>query len=1469
MPLPEECPLTAYLARSFIKATLIAESPGKSAWRAECKESAWLVRGFADWSLKDEEQNGLMERYRLLAGNPWSSLPKLREPARCKGHLLFIEEWIGGSTWDETILSRESALDSGKELFDLLAELAERGIVHGRISARRIIVEESSGRLKLLGLFSGPLPTQSSAAGDRVDALSCLRGLLRDEEYSMLLATASPREASAKLAGLLCEVEPAGNEPDLVGREWALRALSRFYSEGGLAAVLAPGGGGKSHLLRSWSSLLEDRVLVGKAERGIAPSPFQMFQRPFRQIESELEENPGLLRELQRELPVTLPLLDSLRGGKMLERGAVRWLAKLLSTLHRFRPTVLILEDVHWADPFTLSFLEYWSKESQGAFVVYSMREETLGSDHILHRLTSNVLRLPPLSRSQAERVLRSMRPNSSQTFIESAMQKAEGNPFLLLQYLRSGHIQGDLEELGLSSLRDSCQNSLATAALLGNRCELSLLRECLGTEPDLAPAEKLGIVKVDDDTVVFLHDRFREVSLGILDSEKLCEAHLSAAIAHLGRNDPYRVSYHYRQAGRPDLGVEHSLLAAEKSRAKDDLNTSIYYLHAAAEGLPDQHPDLPQVSFRLGDCYRLIGRYDDSVRCFLKVLSATDDPVFKARVLHVLGDVYFKQDELQKAREAVTEGLKLLGSRPPVSIPLSFLYQAFGLTLRHYFPRAGSAPKREQALLKASLYNCLAYVNWFLEGPIPSIRAHFCELNIAERYGDSAELARAQANHAIAMSALPWWSRARLYGEKSVETARRIGDKWSEGRVGHFYGAVLLGAAHLSEAERVLLRAVELLQQTGDRWEENGVRYHLAVVYYRMGELQKAREIAIQTHKTGVDIGDRLAAGDNLYTWARASNGELPRAVLEKEKTYSSPDLQRTCELLAAEALIDLRECNYDKAVELLESACAKYSEKMVRNLYAASLPCWLTTARRLYLQTLPESQRREPLVQALKTAKVALREAHKFITNLPHAQRELGLLAILQGDRTRARSHLKKSLEAAEKQGQRAEAAVTRAAMEHFSWLLGIPHETTENKTGVAPKIEYEYLWLLGPRLRNEAREQFTLNRLLQAATSISGCLSEETTLHTLCLGILDSLSQVAECAVAESRSGLWEFVAGSPNLPLETEYYEGEGRQAVSIPDYQKRLILLLRLEVPQLGRKSRDVLDFLIAVTAAAIDRAHNTASSRVLSQDLRLSSLRLHEEEQRLSRAKEQLLLGERLAITGRLATGLVHDLKNLTMSVTSTAEYLKLETCSQPDLNEAVTDILEAGKKAAELLGHLSGLNRGEMLGARALDLKQRIQETKPLLLSLCGPAVALNFQLKSSLWASVDPIQLDRILLNLVVNARDAVRFGGRVNVSLASVLVTEEIQGYPTIVPCGEYCRISVKDDGCGIPEEVLPQIFDLHFTTKGMAGTGVGLATVREMVESNKGHLTVTTGSDGTLFELYFPLISEPSAVPALRS
>lgn len=1462
MPTVESNTLGAFLSGSFSSLTLLAESAGKSVWRGRRGTEETLIRCFADWWMQESEIEALQLRHKVLMDLPWSCLPRPYQPATCEGYLLLFEEWVCGNTWDQTALSREGTLESGKELFDLLAELEDLGIVHGRISSRQLLLEEKTGRLKLLGLAERPPDEECSTEKDRLDALACLRSVLKPEEMEAVSAIRSSREISAKLSELLCQYNEAVSEPELVGRDWALRTLTRHYSEAKMVAVRAPGGGGKTHLLRSWCRHLEDRVLRGKAQSGVAPSPFQLFAEPFEQLEKELTEDESLLRELRRELPVTLPLVNSLttESGQF-QHAAVHWLVKLFSCLHRFRPTVLLLEDVHWADPFTLNFLQHWAAEGSGAFLVLSFRPDELPSDHPLFDLPTQNIDLPPLSAAQAERLLRSMRPTASRTLIESALKKSEGNPFLLIQYLRSGHIQGDLEELGLSTLPKPSQEALAVAALLGTSFELDLLEHCLGCPPLLEPAVEAGLLGRDQDhTAFFLHDRYREVSLGILNAQAQAERHLQVAKAYEKRGDSYRVAYHYRQAARSDLGVTHALTAAELSRSHDDLNTAVFYLRTALEGMSPADPTRPSIDYQLGDCYRLLGHYQESVRCFLKVLAQTEDAEFKARVLHVLGDVYFKQDELRKAREAIVEGLALLGVSQPKWEALALALQACRLTASQLFKVGASRPTRDRDLLKASLFNRLAYVNWFLEGPIPSIRAHFCELSLAERHGDSAELARAQANHAIAMSAIPWWSRARRYGEQAVVTAERIQDKWSQGRVRHFYGAVLLGEGRLEEAEAVFAKAAQLLQQTGDRWEENGVRYHLAVVYYRQGRMAKAHDLAAATQKIGVDIGDRLAAGDNLYTWARALNGDIPRDVLEREKEYQSPDLQRTCEMLGAEAILCLRESKPEQAVILLEQAVAHYESKMVRNLYAASLPCWLATARRLYLQNLPHPERQNLLGSLKKATRIALREARKFQTNLPHALRESGLYCGLTGSLEDCRRLLRQSLEEADRQGQTHERKLTTAALRQLGWLLGTPASSSEKA------MEFDCPWLLELGQMRESLEQFALDRLLHAATGISNSLSEVTALYSLAVGCVDALQPVAECAIVRRQARCWELVVGSSSLPTDPELYRGGGRHALVIPDLDQELHLLLCTGERSLHEKSLDVLQFLISVAVSALDRARRTAASTLLRRDLTLSSLRLDENARRLSRAKEQLLLGERLAITGRLATGLVHDLKNLNMSVTGTAEFLKSESPESGAL-EALDDIIQAGKKAIELLDRLSRINQGEAPGARVIDLEHRLLEAKPLLLSLCGPAVTLKFQLKPALCSKLDPIQLDRILLNLVVNARDAVRFGGHVTVSLASVVVTSPQDGYPNDVPKGEYCKLCVKDDGCGIPQEALPQIFDLHFTTKGSAGTGVGLATVLEMVEANNGFIAVKTGSQGTLFELYFPLSQEPGRlVPA---
>lgn len=1457
--------LGAFLANAYSGLDLVSESVGRAVWSGWDNDRRFAVLCLADWALREQQRGALEARVAELSEADLSCVPKPLETFVCDRHLLVVEEWVEGRKWEQAVLSREMALETSIELFDLLGELHELNIVHGRIAPQYLLIESSTGRLKLLGLLSQLPAPELTPEDDLAAALAILEPFLSEGERKELQTISSPRELSKRLSRMLSTAEPALSEPRFVGRDSALKELNGIWPQGGMVLVEAPAGGGKTRLLKEWTAGSGGRVLWAKADREVAPSPFKLFQSPFGQLEAELPKQPELLGRLESELNLKLPLLDSLQSRGILERGTLVWLSKLLTTLHDHQPTVLVLDDCQWADELTLRFLEFWSSGSHGGLVVATYRPEEVEAAHPLKGLNCRRIQLPALTENQAGRLLRSAEPSASQTLVESALRRAAGNPFLLLQFLRSGQLQGNLHQVRVASLEAPTRTTLAVASVLGREFETALLSACLETDSaalDLEPAVEAGLVEPKEQGFRFFHDRFREACSSVLEADEIPKIHRLAAeyLERTRPDDVFAIAYHFQSAGLPQRGLKFSLEAADKARGKHDLATAIYYLRTAVEGA-NGSPELPSLHYQLGDCCRLTGAYRESQDCFEQALALSQDQLTKGRILHALGDVFFKQGQLDKARAAIVEGLALFGDRQPASVLASFLGQATRLVFYSAFPSRRRLEEGEADLLRANLYNRLAYVCWFLEGPIPSIRAHLCELNIAERYPDTPELARAQANHAMAMSAIPWWSRALKYGKQALSTASALGDRLCQGQTGHFYGAALLGACRLKEAQARLIEAQKVLEETGDRWEENGVAYHLALTYYRLGALEKAAELAMRTQQVGVELNDRLAAGDNLNTWARACHGRLPQGCLEDEKRHSSPDLQRACELLSAEALGAIRSGDYGKAEELLKKAWGLYQAKRVQNLYSAFIPCWLTTAQRLKAQGAQGSERKPCLEKARSSLKVALRLAGRYRTNLPHALREQGLLYLLEGRHSKAKQTLDSSVITAQQLGLNHERLLSLEVTNRYAWLLGGPSQPTNRSVDVE--------WILGERDCDGNLAGAQLEKLLLAANDISNCLSQETTLHQLCRGCRQCLELDETAVVRVHPEGAVEQLSGDFRATLPSPPFEDSGWRVRTLPGLREPLYLLLkRPPGRELGDQEEQLVDFLIAVTGAALDRAQRTESSTVLSQDLRESSLRLNEESGQLLRAREQLLLSERLALTGRLAAGLVHDLRNLVMGITGNAQLLALDSPAGEERSLEINDILGAGKKAAQLLEHLGGLSRGDIIGPQLLDINRRLNETRSLFSSLCGPTVALDFVLNPVEQVLVDPIQLDRIVLNLIVNARDAVGQGGSIQVTTQDVSFQEPQPLFPATVPPGHYSVISVEDNGEGIAPEVLPRIFELHFTTKEQHGTGIGLATVLDLMEGHGGYMTVETSSEGTTFDLYFQA-EERSAESSLQS
>src|SRR5262249_38282775 len=150
-----------------------------------------------------------------------------------------------------------------------------------------------------------------------------------------------------------------------------------------------------------------------------------------------------------------------------------------------------------------------------------------------------------------------------------------------------------------------------------------------------------------------------------------------------------------------------------------------------------------------------------------------------------------------------------------------------------------------------------LAYAYWFGRGRIPSLWAHLREMNLAERYPPTLELAQAYSEHAPAMSLVGYFSRGMAYADRSLVIRKDLGDLWGQGQSLHFHGLVLYAASRFSECMAKCREAVRVLERTGDRWEVNIARHQIAASLYRLGDLREAVEEAQRIHRSATELGD------------------------------------------------------------------------------------------------------------------------------------------------------------------------------------------------------------------------------------------------------------------------------------------------------------------------------------------------------------------------------------------------------------------------------------------------------------------------------------------------------------------------------------------------------------------------------------------------------------------------------------
>jgi two-component system cell cycle sensor histidine kinase/response regulator CckA len=258
--------------------------------------------------------------------------------------------------------------------------------------------------------------------------------------------------------------------------------------------------------------------------------------------------------------------------------------------------------------------------------------------------------------------------------------------------------------------------------------------------------------------------------------------------------------------------------------------------------------------------------------------------------------------------------------------------------------------------------------------------------------------------------------------------------------------------------------------------------------------------------------------------------------------------------------------------------------------------------------------------------------------------------------------------------------------------------------------------------------------------------------------------------------------------------------------------------------------------------------------------LEQTNRRLHEEIDERAKAEKGLRQVQRLDAIGRLAGGIAHDFNNLLGVILGQSEIL-LDRLHDQAVVHGLEMIKESAERGAALTRQLLAFSRRQILEPRVLNLNVILADVEKLLRRVIGEDIELELQADTKLGSvEADPGQLEQVIVNLAINARDAMPKGGKLTITTANVKLDESFVDRRVVVEPGSYVQLGVTDTGCGMDEQTQSRIFEPFFTTKGVGkGTGLGLATVYGIVKQSGGYIWFySEPGHGTAFKIYLPMV-----------
>jgi eukaryotic-like serine/threonine-protein kinase len=1065
-----------------------------------------------------------------------------------------------------------------------------------------------------------------------------------------------------------------------------------------------------------------------------------------------------------------------------------------------------------------------------------------------------------------------------------------------------------------LGDLPPATRKVLDAAAVIGATFDDETLARVVRVAPEdvgyaIAVAARAGLVLIDPGGGAlhrFVHDSLRELLVEEIASHARAALHLDVARllesrAHLTFEEECRLAEHYDAAGSiadPQRVYDATRRAGEAALRRYDNSTALRFLSLARSAWErgGRRPSAPLLR-SIGEAHVRLGSLDDGLRVFEEALGLTDDALSRADLLGRVSWIYQTKALPDEAWTALGKAFSELSERLPAENLPSVLS-----TSRRYLRLRPADRARHSA--EVELLNQLHYQNARLGNeyakPARLIQSTLSGLELSRKSSSLRAQARAYALYAFLLSALGLPHKAKLALAVADQTAARSNDPATRAFCAQIGFMTAIWGGRLDEA-LVLLRAC--VDTYGPWLELNEYCQNIATAETIQAIRGRATEAAEWTNKAVERVRrsqSRLATVAVMHR-ARASYAAIGRSLdadpwLAEELravplAYEGRGYQRLASWgPRARYYVEADELGADFEALVRAFSAERHNPKKA---HVVLVELYVAVAQaRMHQALRADPAMRTRRIAELRTAASDLRHGALVPLGKCHSLVVDGTLAFLDGDLAKAgkilasaeelanqqscpwvlysvartRAHMLRAggkIEAARDQARAAElfardhGAVTRLRWirEEFDLVDSTVDLPAPSRAGSSSRANRQLTTLLqiarAPRrdLKAEQQAGSILDELIVSLSAERGAIWFQPEPGGRSTAVARHRDDEASVSIAadsargrllrrvERGGATWPGPAfdAEPNV---AEQFDAERTIAVPLFLYEKSVGALC------IERGARDA-------PFHADDRNLLLLLSHQVPIALEIARL-LYEREQ----LHASLQHAKKMEAVGTLAGGLAHDFNNMLAAMRVALSAAQERAANDAELSSELDIIAQATLRAAQLTGKLLSFSRHQPVPVAVHDVNQLVSALEPMLRRVLGSKIELCVELSPTIdTVEVDQGAFDQALVNLLINARDAMPRGGTLTIKTRSVALGETAAQRANVVP-GDYIEIDVIDTGEGMGQETMSRIFEPFFTTKAAgSGTGLGLAMVYAFTRKCGGSIEVSSElGKGTRFRLY---------------